>query len=144
MKVFCYHGNKSTILLFIQFLEQLLKFLVNFTLLKYVKSHGSYGFLFTKELIFGFQILDLKDHFSASLNEGIFPDNFKMARMFPIYNGKGSKFDSDNYRPISVFVVVARIFEKLMHDQLFDLVEKFLSLEFSTKTLYGNVTFAYH
>ena len=50
-----------------QFLEQLLKFLVNFTLLKYVKSHRSYGFLITKELIFGFQILDLKDHFSASL-----------------------------------------------------------------------------
>ena len=50
----------------IQFLEQLLKFLVNFTLLKYVKSQRSYGFLITKELIFGFQILDLKDHFSAS------------------------------------------------------------------------------
>ena len=42
----------------IQFLEQLLKFLVNFTLLKYVKSQRSYGFLITKELIFGFQILD--------------------------------------------------------------------------------------
>ena len=52
---------------FIQFLEQLLKFLINFTLLKYVKSQRSYGFLITKELIFGFQILDLKDHFSASL-----------------------------------------------------------------------------
>ena len=52
---------------FSQFLKQLLKFLVNFTLLKYVKSQRSYGFLITKELIFGFQILDLKDHFSASL-----------------------------------------------------------------------------
>ena len=51
----------------IQFLEQLLKFVVNFTLWKYVKSQRSYGFLITKELIFGFQILDLKDHFSASL-----------------------------------------------------------------------------
>ena len=52
----------------IQFLEQLLRFLVNFSLLKYVKSQRSYGFLIKKELIFGFQILDLKDHFSASLN----------------------------------------------------------------------------
>ena len=51
----------------IQSLEELLKFLVNFTLLKYVKSQRSYGFLITKELIFGFQILDLKDDFSASL-----------------------------------------------------------------------------
>ena len=48
----------------IEFLEQLLKFLVNFTLLKYVKSQRSYGFLITKELIFGFQILDLEDHTS--------------------------------------------------------------------------------
>ena len=53
----------------IQFLEQLLEFLVNFILLKYVKSQRSYGFLITKELIFGFQILDVKDHFSASLNQ---------------------------------------------------------------------------
>ena len=52
---------------FIQFLEQLLKFLVNFNLLKYVTSQRSYGLLITKELIFGFQILDLKDHFSSSL-----------------------------------------------------------------------------
>ena len=56
-------------MLFIQSLEQLLKFLVNFTLLKYVTSQRNYGFLITKELIFGFQILDLNDHFSASLNK---------------------------------------------------------------------------
>ena len=56
----------------IQFLEQLLKFLVNFTLSKYVKSERSYGFLITKELIFGCQILNLKDHFSASLSPLIY------------------------------------------------------------------------
>ena len=55
-------------LFFIQFLELLLKFLVNFTLLKFVKSQRNYGLLITKELIFGFQILDLKDQFSALLN----------------------------------------------------------------------------
>ena len=58
----------------IQFLEQLLKFVVNFTLLKYVKSQRSYGFLITKELIFGFQILDLKVHFSASLTAWLLSD----------------------------------------------------------------------
>ena len=52
----------------IQFLEQLLTFLVNFTLLKYAKSQRNYGFLITKVRIFGFQILDLKDNFSASLS----------------------------------------------------------------------------
>ena len=35
----------------------------------HLKSPRSYGFLITKELIFGFQILDLKDHFSTSLIE---------------------------------------------------------------------------
>ena len=55
----------------IESLEQLLKFLVNFTLLKYGKSQRSYGFLITKELIFSFQILGLKDHFSASLKPDI-------------------------------------------------------------------------
>ena len=39
------------------------------TLLKYVKSKRSYGFLIARELIFGCQILDLKDHFSASLRK---------------------------------------------------------------------------
>ena len=56
-------------LAFYSIIEQLLKFLENFPLLKYVKSQRSYGFLITKELIFGFQILDLKDHFSASFKK---------------------------------------------------------------------------
>ena len=51
----------------IQCLAHLPKFPANVTLLKYVKSQRSYGFLITKEPIFGFGILDLKDHFSASL-----------------------------------------------------------------------------
>ena len=66
----------------IQFLEQLLKFLVNFTLLKYVKSQRSYGFLITKELIFGFQILDSKDHFSAFLSRLV--NKFKDSTNFGI------------------------------------------------------------
>ena len=36
------------------------------------KSKRSYGFLITKELIFDLQILDLKDHFSASLNNRLY------------------------------------------------------------------------
>ena len=53
-------------------------FLVNFTLLKYVKSQRSYGFLITKEMIFGFQILGLKDHFSASLKSSLLPVFFNL------------------------------------------------------------------
>ena len=65
LKVYYYHGNKYTILLFYSIFRRVSR---NFTLLKYVKSQRSYGFLITKELIFGFQSLDLKLHFSASLS----------------------------------------------------------------------------
>ena len=64
--------------------------------------------------------------FNRSFKEGIFPDNLKVARICPIYKGKGSKSDPDNYRPISVLSVVARLFEKLVHDQLLKHLDKYL------------------
>ena len=67
------------------FSEQLVKFPVNFTLLKYFKSQRSSGFLITKELIFGFQILDLKDHFSASLNDNYFSTQTKNSIKFELW-----------------------------------------------------------
>ena len=69
LKVFCYNGNKSTILLFYWIFRTTpeVSSKLYFVEKKYVKSQRSSGFLITKELIFGFQILDLKDHFSASL-----------------------------------------------------------------------------
>ena len=42
------------------------------------KSQISYGFLITKELIFGFQILDLKDHFWASLSDYTMPSDVQL------------------------------------------------------------------
>ena len=64
----CYHGNKSTIFLFYSIFRTTPEVLSKLYFVEYVKSQRSYGFLITKELIFGFQILDLKDHFSASLS----------------------------------------------------------------------------
>ena len=46
--------------------------------------------------------------------------------MCPIYKGNGSKSDPDNYRPISVLSVVARLFEKLVHDQVLKHLDKYL------------------
>ena len=62
LKVICIHGNKSTILLsiFRTTPDVSSKFI-----LKYVESQRKCLFNH-KGLIFGFQILDLKDHFSAS------------------------------------------------------------------------------
>jgi hypothetical protein len=51
------------------------------------------------------------------LQSGIFPDDWKLARVTPI-NKDGSKTECGNYRPISVISIVAKIFEKLVCSQL--------------------------
>jgi hypothetical protein len=55
---------------------------------------------------------------NKSLIQGIFPNSFKMARVTPIYKG-GDKTDTGNYRPISVLPLFSKIFEKIVHKQLF-------------------------
>ena len=61
--------------------------------------------------------------FNKSIQLGIYPNYLKIARICPIYKGKGSKSNPDNYRPISVLSVIARTFEKLVHDQLSDFLK---------------------
>ena len=55
--------------------------------------------------------------FNASINLGIFPDDFKIAIISPIHKSD-SKLICDNHRPISVLSCVAKIFEKLISEQL--------------------------
>ena len=49
---------------------------------------------------------------------GTFPSDWKMAKVSPIFKN-GSKSDLNNYRPISVIPTVAKIFEKIIYDQLY-------------------------
>ena len=60
----------------------------------------------------------LTEIFAQSINTGIFPTEWKIARVTPIFK-KGKKNDLNNYRPISVIPTVAKIFEKIVYDQLF-------------------------
>ena len=64
--------------------------------------------------------------FNKSISLGIFPNNLKIGNVCPIYKGKGSKSDPDNYRPITVLSVIARLFEKLIHKQLFPYFNDYL------------------
>ena len=52
-----------------------------------------------------------------SLNTGIFPDDWKIAHVTPIFKSD-NKTDCDNYRPISIKSNVAQIFEKAVYSQL--------------------------
>jgi hypothetical protein len=55
---------------------------------------------------------------NLSLCHGEVPDDFKIARICPIYKGKGDKEDTNNYRPISVVSTIAKILEKAVKCQL--------------------------
>ena len=66
----------------------------------------------------------LCDLFNKSLKSGIFPDDWKCARVIPLFK-QGDSSDLNNYRPISVISVVAKVFERIVYDQLYN----FLSTE---------------
>ena len=55
--------------------------------------------------------------YNCSLLSCIFADEWKLARVSPIYKF-GDKQECENYRPISVLSVAAKIFEKLVCGQL--------------------------
>ena len=46
------------------------------------------------------------------------PHDWKFSRVTPVYKGKGSRDDLNNYRPISVITHVAKIAEKVVQKQL--------------------------
>ena len=60
----------------------------------------------------------LTEIFTTSINTGIFPTEWKIARVTPVFK-KGKKNDLNNYRPISAIPTVAKIFEKVVYEQLF-------------------------
>ena len=45
--------------------------------------------------------------------------DWKLAKVSPIYK-TGERIDPNNYRPISVLSTIARIFEKVIYEQLYD------------------------
>ena len=54
---------------------------------------------------------------NASLASSVFPQDWKIARISPIYKA-GDKRDRGNYQPISVLSTVAGLFEKMIYLQL--------------------------
>ena len=56
--------------------------------------------------------------FNQSISLGIFPDDWKCAIVTPLFK-VGDRNDVNNYRPISVILVVAKVFEIIVYDQLY-------------------------
>ena len=60
--------------------------------------------------------------FNKSLDQGIFPEEFKIARIIPIYK-KDNRDLIQNYRPISILPVFAKIFERLLVKRLWHFLD---------------------
>lgn len=65
--------------------------------------------------------------FSKSLSQGVVPRVWKSAFITPVHK-KGSKTEVTNYRPISKLCIIAKIFERIIYNQLYPA----LSNSFST------------
>ena len=60
--------------------------------------------------------------FNQSINQGTFPNQLKHALIVPIFK-KGSKTNTNNYRPISLLNIFSKIFEKLMKKHLVNFLD---------------------
>ena len=56
--------------------------------------------------------------FNTSFESSRFPDDWKTARVTPIFK-EGDKSDKSNYRPISVLPVISTLFGKLVCNELY-------------------------
>ena len=72
----------------------------------------------------------------------IFPNDWKLVRVTPIFK-KGKKDDMVNYRPISVISIVAKSFEKLIFEQLYEYLKNnnlITASQSGLQSLHGTLT----
>ena len=68
--------------------------------------------------------LQLTNIFNLSFSTGVFPSGLKIAKVIPIHK-KESKLKCSNYRPISLLSNLDKILEKLMHNRIYEFLEKY-------------------
>ena len=62
----------------------------------------------------------------AIVGEDIFPDSLKFGDIIPVHK-KDETTNKENYRPTNVLPLISKIFEQIIHDQLNEYSEKYLS-----------------
>ena len=55
--------------------------------------------------------------FNRSINTGIFPEKWKCSKVVPLIK-EGVRKDLNNYRPITIIPIVAKVFERIIYDQV--------------------------
>ena len=75
--------------------------------------------------IAGHNIADsLLDIINDSFSSGLFPEDWKLARVTPVFNNNGDVDVMSNYRPISVIGHIAKMVEHLVRTQLVNYLEE--------------------
>ena len=68
----------------------------------------------------------IKNILNCSFNSGTFPKTLKVADVLPIFKANDAT-QKKNYRPVSVLPTVSKIFERIIHSQIKDHIDKYLS-----------------
>ena len=55
---------------------------------------------------------------NLSIEHKKFPTKWKIAKIVPLYKGKGSKLDSKNFRPVAILPVLSKVLERAMFLQI--------------------------
>ena len=58
------------------------------------------------------------------LTTGIFPNAFKLSKVIPLFK-KGDASLLVNYRPISLLPPIYKVFERVIHDQMYEYFNQF-------------------
>ncbi len=105
--------------------QEVNSFIINTTLSK-LKSKSSVGndnisMKLLKEIM-PLIIMPIIHLFNLSLKTGYIPDNYKCAKIIPIYKA-GEKDRFDNYRPISILPALSKLLEKIVAFQMIRYLE---------------------
>ena len=68
-------------------------------------------------------LLALSHVFNLSLGKGEFQNDFKIAKVCPVFKKRNAK-DINNYRPISLFSNISKILEKIMYQRLYSFLDQ--------------------
>ena len=52
------------------------------------------------------------------ITTGIFPDSFKKLKIIPVFK-KGDQFLLINCRPISLLLIISKLFDRIIFDQMY-------------------------
>ena len=63
---------------------------------------------------------------NESIKNGTFPDNLKEANIAPVYKSK-NPFEKLNYRSVGILPLLAKVYERIMFNQLSNDTKYFLS-----------------